>query len=75
LVARTGARTLAPLLAEWRAEASGALDDEVGRQHWLHEAARGYAELGVAVQEVPRDGGSAHPTHGGAPGHPAVSSA
>jgi adenylate cyclase len=45
LVERTGARLLAPALAEWRAELAGVMGDGLRRQAWLDDAARGYAGM------------------------------
>ena len=47
LVQRTGARLLAPALAEWRAELAAVAGDAVQRQLLLDEAARGHAQLGA----------------------------
>jgi hypothetical protein len=47
LIERTGARTLAPALCEWRAELAAVLGDDATRQELLREAERGYTEIGA----------------------------
>jgi adenylate cyclase len=47
LVERTGAKTLAPALCEWRAELAGVLGDEATRVQLLRQAQQGYAEIGA----------------------------
>lgn len=47
LVTRTGALLLAPALASWRAEWCAAQGDAAAQQHWLQQAARGRAQMGV----------------------------
>ena len=47
LVQSTGARLLAPSLAEWRAELAGVLGDQVQQQALLDAAARGRADIGA----------------------------
>jgi adenylate cyclase len=50
LIARTGARTLAPSLLEWRAELAAVLRDAATRAQLLGEAERGYREIGAPLQ-------------------------
>jgi hypothetical protein len=47
LIERSGARTLAPALCEWRAELAGVLGDDVTREELLREAQQGYEEIGA----------------------------
>ena len=47
LIERTGARTLAPALWEWRAELAAVLGDEVLREQLLRQAEQGYPEIGA----------------------------
>ena len=47
LIERTGARTLAPALCEWRAELAAVLGDEVTRAQLLRQAEQGYGEIGA----------------------------
>jgi adenylate cyclase len=47
LIERTGAKTLAPALCEWRAELAAVLGDDVTRERLLREAQQGYAEIGA----------------------------
>lgn len=50
LIERTGARTLAPALCEWRAELAAVLGDDVTRQQLLREAEHLYQEIGAPLQ-------------------------
>ncbi len=47
LIERTGARTLAPPLCEWRAELAAVLGDEATRAQLLRQAQQGYEEIGA----------------------------
>jgi hypothetical protein len=47
LIERTGARTLAPALCEWRAEQAAVLGDDATRQELLRQAQQGYEEIGA----------------------------
>jgi hypothetical protein len=47
LIERTGSRTLAPALCEWRAELAAVLGDDATREELLREAERGYTEIGA----------------------------
>ena len=47
LIERTGARTLAPALCEWRAELAAVLGDDVTREELLRQAQQGYEEIGA----------------------------
>ena len=47
LIERTGARTLAPALCEWRAELAAVLGDEVTRAQLLRQAEQGYDDIGA----------------------------
>ncbi len=47
LIERTGAKTLAPALCEWRAELAGVLGADTARGQLLREAQRGYLEIGA----------------------------
>ena len=47
LIERTGARTLAPALCEWRAELAAVLGDDVTRVRLLRQAEQGYQEIGA----------------------------
>jgi hypothetical protein len=47
LIERTGSRTLAPALCEWRAELAAVLGDGAAREALLGEAERGYTEIGA----------------------------
>lgn len=49
-IERTGARTLAPALCEWRAELAAAVGDEALRDELLAEAQRGYESIGAPKQ-------------------------
>jgi tetratricopeptide (TPR) repeat protein len=46
-IERTGAKTLAPALCEWRAELANVLGDDATRKQLLQEARRGYDEIGA----------------------------
>jgi hypothetical protein len=50
LIERTGARTLAPALCEWRAELAAVLGDDATRAQLLRQAQQGYAEIGAPLQ-------------------------
>ncbi len=50
LIERTGAKTLAPALREWRAELAAVLGDTVMREQQLREAQRLYEEIGAPLQ-------------------------
>lgn len=50
LIERTGAKTLAPALCEWRAELAEVLGDAPRRADLLGAAQRGYAEIGAPLQ-------------------------
>ncbi len=50
LIERTGARTLAPALLEWRAELAAVLGDESTSEQLLRQAARSYEALGAPKQ-------------------------
>ena len=56
LVERTGAKTLAPSLCEWRAELAAVLGDDVTRAQLLQQAQHGYDEIGAPkhVERVAR---------------------
>lgn len=47
LIERTGARTLAPALLEWRAELAAVLGDGATRELLLRQALREYEEIGA----------------------------
>jgi hypothetical protein len=47
LIERTGARTLAPALLEWRAELAAVLGDDATRAQLLRQAQQGYEEIGA----------------------------
>jgi tetratricopeptide (TPR) repeat protein len=47
LIERTGAKTLAPALCEWRAELAGVLGDDTTREQLLRQAQQGYVEIGA----------------------------
>jgi adenylate cyclase len=47
LVERTGAKTLAPALCEWRAELAAVLGDDAARERLLREAQQGYRAIGA----------------------------
>ena len=47
LIERSGARTLAPALCEWRAELAGVLGNDDERVRLLREAYEGYAKIGA----------------------------
>ncbi len=49
LIERTGARTLAPALCEWRAELAAVLGDDVTRERLLREAQHSYEEIGAPL--------------------------
>jgi tetratricopeptide (TPR) repeat protein len=48
-IERSGAKTLAPALCEWRAELAAVLGDAVAREALLREAELGYAEIGAPL--------------------------
>ena len=50
LIARSGARLLAPALDEWRAELANVLGDDVAREQLLRQAEQGYQEIGAPNQ-------------------------
>jgi len=50
LIERTGARTLAPALCEWRAEMAAVLGDEATRVERLREAHQLYKQTGAPLQ-------------------------
>ena len=50
LIERTGAKTLAPALCEWRAELAAVLGDDVTRTRLLQQATQGYEEIGAPLQ-------------------------
>ncbi|MBI3781910.1 MAG: zinc ribbon domain-containing protein [Deltaproteobacteria bacterium] len=50
LIERTGAKTLAPALCEWRAELAAALGDTSGRAELLLQAMQGYEEIAAPLQ-------------------------
>ncbi|MEZ0174846.1 MAG: adenylate/guanylate cyclase domain-containing protein [Candidatus Reddybacter sp.] len=50
LIDRTGARSLAIALLEWRAELAKALGEETASEELLREAEQGYEEIGAANQ-------------------------
>jgi adenylate cyclase len=47
LIERTGAKTLAPALCEWRAELASVLGDDVTRAQLLQQAQQGYEAIGA----------------------------
>lgn len=47
LIERTGAKTLAPALCEWRAELAAVLRDDAARAQLLRQAQQGYEEIGA----------------------------
>jgi hypothetical protein len=47
LIERTGARSLAVALLEWRAELAASLGDEADSEQLLRQAERGYEEIGA----------------------------
>jgi adenylate cyclase len=49
LIERTGSRTLAPALCEWRAELAAVLGDDAMREQLLHEAQLLYREIGAPL--------------------------
>jgi tetratricopeptide (TPR) repeat protein len=49
LIERTGSRTLAPALCEWRAELAAVLGDAAGREALLQEAQLLYLEIGAPL--------------------------
>ncbi len=49
LIARTGARTLAPFLCEWRAELAAVLGDDATRDQLLRQAEQLYEEIGAPL--------------------------
>ena len=49
LIERTGARTLAPFLCEWRAELAAVLGDYATRERLLREAQHLYNEIGAPL--------------------------
>jgi class 3 adenylate cyclase len=50
LIESTGAKTLAPALAEWRAELAAVLGDDTTRTRLLEQARRGYQDIGAPKQ-------------------------
>jgi hypothetical protein len=50
LIERTGARTLAPALCEWRAELAAALGDHAERMRLLQHAQHLFDEIGAPLQ-------------------------
>ena len=50
LIDRTGARTLAPALCEWRAELAAVVGDDTTSETLLQEARQGYKEIGAPGQ-------------------------
>jgi adenylate cyclase len=50
LIERTGAKTIAPALCEWRAELAAVLGDDAERLRLLHEAQRIHAAIGAPKQ-------------------------
>ena len=50
LIERTGAKTLAPHLLEWRAELAAALGDEALRKSLLNQAIDGFESIGAPLQ-------------------------
>jgi adenylate cyclase len=50
LIERSGAKTLAPALCEWRAELAAVLGDDAERLRLLHEAQRIYPAIGAPKQ-------------------------
>ena len=52
LIERTGARTLAPTLCEWRAELAAVLGDDAARDELLREAQQLYDEIGAPLHAV-----------------------
>ncbi|HEX5380127.1 MAG TPA: AAA family ATPase, partial [Phenylobacterium sp.] len=50
LIGRTGAQTLSPSLAEWRAEAAAAIGDEAGRLALLRQSAELFEKIGAPLQ-------------------------
>jgi hypothetical protein len=49
LIERTGARTLAPFLCEWRAELAAVLGDDATRDRLLRQAEQLYEEIGAPL--------------------------
>jgi adenylate cyclase len=49
LIERSGAKTLAPALCEWRAELAAVLGDDAAREQLLHQAQRLYREIGAPL--------------------------
>lgn len=49
LIERTGAKTLAPALCEWRAELAAVLGDDATREQLLRQAAQLYEEIGAPL--------------------------
>ena len=49
LIERTGAKTLAPALCEWRAELAAVLGDDATRDQLLRQAEQGYEEIGAPL--------------------------
>ena len=47
MIERTGAKTFAPALCEWRAELAAVLGDEATRTELLQQAQQGYDEIGA----------------------------
>jgi hypothetical protein len=54
LIERSGARTLAPALCEWRAELAAVLGDDAAREQLLRQAHQGYLEIGAPAHADPR---------------------
>jgi class 3 adenylate cyclase len=50
LIERTGAKTLAPALCEWRAELAAVLGDDATRVQLLQQARQGYEDIGAPLQ-------------------------
>jgi hypothetical protein len=49
LIERTGAKTLAPALCEWRAELAAVLGDDATRDRLLRQAEQVYEEIGAPL--------------------------
>jgi hypothetical protein len=47
LIERTGARSLSPVLCEWRAELAAAIGDSAAQEEQLRRARREYEEIGA----------------------------
>ena len=50
LIERTGARTLAPHLLEWRAELAAVMGDDASRASLLNQAMEEYESIGAPLQ-------------------------